>query len=341
MNPVLVEVFRKDTVESMHRGAVVAVNSEGRTILEHGDINALVFPRSSLKPLQAIPLAESGALEHFDMSGRELALACASHSGEEQHRQVLKGWMQRVGLTPAELECGPSLPFDKAASEQWLRDGGEAGKELHNCSGKHTGMLTLAAFQGHSLAGYSEYDHPTQQGWLSLLSELSGVNAADMPWDKDGCGLPTVALPLVAFARSFIPFIAAADSHTKRDVAMAKITTAMRSHPEMVAGTNRCCTASMANIDGLMVKVGAEGVFIAVAIEAGVTIALKADDGAGRAAEVMLGAALRQLGLLSDEQYRNLANWYSPPVVNSQNTVVGAIKASEVWSSKTVGTRPK
>ena len=336
MNPVLVEVFRKDTVESIHRGAVVAINVEGNTVLELGDVNALVFPRSSLKPLQAIPLAESGALEHFDISDRELALACASHSGEEQHRQVLNGWMQRVGLTPAELECGPSLPMDKTAAELWLRDGGEAAKELHNCSGKHTGMLTLAAFQGHSLAGYSEYDHPTQQGWLSLLSELSGVNAADMPWDKDGCGLPTVALPLIAFARSFIPFMGAADSHTKRDAAMTRITTAMRSHPEMVAGTNRCCTASMANIDGLIVKVGAEGVFVAVAIDAGIAIALKADDGAGRAAEVMLGAALRRLGLLSDAQYRNLADWYSPPVVNSQNSVVGAIRASRVWSDQAI-----
>ncbi len=332
MNPVLVDVLRRDTVESRHRGAVVAINAQGKAVLSLGDTNALVFPRSSLKPLQAIPLLESGAVERFAVTDQELALSCASHSGEQMHLQVLDQWMQRVGLSPSQLECGPSLPLDKDTAERLLRNGGAASRELHNCSGKHTGMLTLSAFLEQPLAGYSEYNHTTQQGWMAVLSELSGVNVFDMPWDKDGCGLPAVAMPLSAFARSFMPFIKPADANTKRGMAASRIVSAMRSHPQLVAGTKRCCTATMEGTDSLMAKTGAEGVFIAVAVDAGITIALKVDDGATRAAEVMLGAALRHLGLLSAEQYSALSPWYSPPVLNSQLAVVGSVVPSKVWS---------
>ena len=336
MNPVLAEVIRGGVVESSHRGAVVALNADGKTILSLGDTDALVFPRSSLKPLQVVPLVESGALDQFKVTDKELALACASHNAEAMHIEVLLNWMERVGLTPAQLECGPSLPLDKNTSEELLRNGGAAAKELHNCSGKHTAMLTMAAFLEESLDGYSEYQHATQQRWIALLSELSGVNVFDMPWDKDGCGLPAVALPLSAFARAFTAFINDYKSNpkieSKRQIAMARIASAMRAHPQMVAGTNRCCTAAMKNSDDLMVKVGAEGVFIAVALQAGVVIAIKNDDGATRGAEVMLGAALRQLGLLSAERYQAMAAWYNPQVKNSQQVVVGSVQASKAWN---------
>ncbi len=332
MNPILVEVVRGGAVESRHRGAVVAVNADGKTLFSLGDIDQLVFPRSSLKPVQVIPLIESGAIDRFAISQKELALACASHNGEAMHMEVLLPWLERVGLTPAELECGPSLPLDKETSESVLRNGGGAARELHNCSGKHAGMLTMAAYLGESLSGYSQYDHPTQQGWMALLSDLSGVDIFDMPWDKDGCGLPAVALPLLAFAKAFTPFINAHKSNDKRSVAMTKIASAMRAHPQLVAGTNRCCTAAMQNSDDLMVKVGAEGVFIAVCLQAGIVVALKNDDGANRGAEVMLGAALRHLGLVTAEGYQQMANWYRPRIKNSQQSVVGSVQPSAVWN---------
>ena len=332
MNPVLAEVLRGGAVESCHRGAVVAKNADGKTVLSIGDTDALVFPRSSLKPLQAIPLVESGAVDKFSMSESELALACASHNGEQAHMQVLLPWMERVGLSPSQLECGPSLPLEKESSEMLLRNGGSASRELHNCSGKHTGMLTLATFFGEPLGGYSEYDHATQQKWMSLLSELSGVDIFAMPWDRDGCGLPAVALPLSAFAQAFTPFINAHKHSDKRHLAMMRVANAMRSQPYMVAGNKRCCTASMTGSDNLMVKVGAEGVFIAVAIDAGIVIALKNDDGATRGAEVMLGAALRHLGLISESQYTALAPWYCPPILNSQKVMVGSVQPSKVWN---------
>ncbi len=336
MNPVLAEVIRGGIIESKHRGSVIALNASGKRLLSVGDTEALVFPRSSLKPLQVIPLVESGAIDTFGLGDRELALACASHNGESMHIDVLMQWMQRVGLEPAHLECGPSLPLDKQVAEDLLRNGGVPARELHNCSGKHTGMLTLAAQLGEPLVGYSGYQHVTQQRWMSLLSELSGVNIFDMPWDKDGCGLPAVAMPLSAFAKAFTPFINGVQKNgnvsLNRGKAMARVAASMRSNPLMVAGTGRCCSASMQNSDDLMVKVGAEGVFIAVALQAGVVIALKNDDGASRGAEVMLGAALRKLGLISAERYQAMSDWFNPSVKNSQQSVVGSIQAAKVWS---------
>lgn len=327
------DVLRRNTVESRHRGSLIALNGSGETVLALGDTGELVFPRSSLKPLQAIPLLESGACDQFSVTEQELALACASHSGETIHQQVLSSWMKRVGLTPDHLECGPSLPLHKASAEQFLRNGGEASREIHNCSGKHTGMLTLATFLEQPLQGYSEYDHATQQGWMSLLTEISGLNILDMPWDKDGCGLPAIAMPLSSFAQSFVPFLGAHRDNSKRGIAMARIANAMRAHPLMVAGSDRCCTAVMTEVDGLMAKTGAEGVYIAVAIEAGIVIALKADDGATRASEAMLGAALRHLGVISDAQYLAMNQWFSPPILNSQQAVVGSVVPSAVWNS--------
>jgi len=334
LNPVLVDVCRSETVESCHRGSVIAINADGKTLLSLGDSDALVFPRSSLKPLQVMPLVESGACDHFSMTDQELALACASHSGEQQHLNVLSQWMQRIGLDASQLECGPSLPLDVEAAHEHLRLGGKPAREIHNCSGKHTGMLAMSAFLEESLQGYSDYNHASQQGWMNVLSELSGINVFDMPWDRDGCGLPAVAMPLSAFARAFIPFTVQYQTiDNRRARGAARISAAMRTHPQMVAGSKRCCTASMSGADNLLVKVGAEGVFIAVAVEAGVVIALKADDGANRAAEVMLGATLRKLGLLTGSQYDALSQWYKPPILNSQQVVVGSIRPSAAWCS--------
>lgn len=332
MNPILVEVLRNQSIESVHRGAVVALNARGETLLSVGDTDALVFPRSSLKPLQVLPLVESGAIDQYAITDQELALACASHSGQPVHMQVLSNWMQRVGLTPAQLECGPSLPLHKESAHAHLRSGGEASRELHNCSGKHTGMLTMSAFLEESLAGYSDYDHVSQRQWMEVLSELSGVNIFDMPWDRDGCGLPAVAMPLISFARAFVLFCTQNRDNSKRAKAAARVAAAMRAHPQLVAGSDRCCTGVMQEVDNLLVKTGAEGVFISVAARAGVVIALKTDDGATRGAEAILGATLRHLGLISAKQYELLSAWFCPPIHNSQQVVIGSIKPAGYWS---------
>ncbi len=331
MNPVLVEIFRSDKVESLHRGAVVVVNAAGEVIFELGDTSAFVFPRSSLKPIQAIPLIESGAAEHFALTEQELALACASHNAEENHQRVLAQWMQRIGLSPDQLECGPSLPLHESTTHQLLRDGGESEKRLHNCSGKHTGMLTLAKFLEVDSQGYSDYQHETQQRWMQVLSDLTGSDVFQYPWDRDGCGLPALAMPLVEFATALSSFCEPGKHAPRRGRAMQQILKAMQAHPELVAGTDRCCTAAMLAHQGVAVKTGAEGVFAAIAPVSGIAIALKIDDGATRAADAALGATLRKLAVIDEAQYESMQRWYSPEIKNSQGAVVGRLAPSAIW----------
>lgn len=331
MNPVLVEVFRSDSVESFHRGAVVAVDASGKVVLELGDINAPVFPRSSLKPIQAIPLIESGAAEHYSLTPQELSLSCASHNAEKNHQKVLSQWMKKIGLTSDQLECGPSLPLHVDTAHQMLRDGGNAEKQLHNCSGKHTGMLTLASFLEVSTEGYSDYQHETQRRWMQVLSDLTGSDVTRYPWDRDGCGLPALAMPLAEFAKALGSFCSPEKQRPARADAMQKILAAMTAHPEMVAGSGRCCTATMQSSKGLVVKTGAEGVFAAIAPANGLAIALKIDDGATRAADAALGAVLRKLEIIDQSQYESMANWYQPDIINSQGVSVGKLAPSSVW----------
>lgn len=333
MNPILVDVFRGPVVESCHRGAIAAYDAEGHLIYSLGNIDAMVFPRSALKPIQALPLLESGAAAHFKLSAQEIALACASHNAEELHRNALSAWMSRLDLHENQFECGTSLPLHTTSAHQWLRHGGEPMRQLHNCSGKHTGMMTLAKYLQVAVDGYSDYQHQTQQMWMRVLSELTGCDCDKLPWDRDGCGLPALALPLRDFARALAAFCRADGHASHRAHAMADILSSMHAHPEMVAGTGRCCTATMQAHDDLVVKTGAEGMFAAIAPSAGIALALKIDDGATRAADAALGAALKKLGVLSENQYQSLEQWYSPAVINSQNVIVGRAKPASVWTA--------
>lgn len=331
MNPVLVEVWRNRAIESQHRGAVVAVDARGKRLLEIGDVERLVFPRSALKPIQAIPLLEDGAADYFSMSSAEIALACASHNAEPFHIAAIEQWMVRLGVTPDNLECGAALPMYQPAAHEMLAQRSGPGRQYHNCSGKHTGMLTLARFHNEPLAGYSDYQHKTQQLWMSALQSLTGLDVATLPWDLDGCGLPALALPLASLATAYARLGDTCLAATRR-VAIDRICSAMQSHPELVAGTARCCTAVMRQVDELTVKTGAEGVFGAVSHRHGVGIALKIDDGATRAAEAALGATLRKLGLIDEEQYQALGQHFFPPVLNSQARITGAVRPSADWN---------
>jgi len=333
VNPILVDVYRGATLESRHRGAVAAFDANGSLIYSLGNIDALVFPRSSLKPIQAIPLLESGAAAQFQMSTEEIALACASHGAEQSHREVLTGWMRRVDLDESLLACGPSLPLHNDSAHQWLREGGQPMQHLHNCSGKHTGMLTLARHLGLTVDGYDEYTHQTQQLWMSVLSDLSGLDCNALPWDRDGCGLPALAMPLRDFARALSGFCAPEKQTATRAEAMSEILRCMNANPLMVAGSDRCCTATMQAHDDLVVKTGAEGVFAAIAPSAKIAVALKIDDGATRAADAALGAVLKKLNILTPEQYESLHRWYSPEITNSQHRVVGKLAPSSVWTA--------
>jgi L-asparaginase II len=320
-NPILVEITRGALVESVHRGAVAIANAEGEIVFSLGDIEALVYPRSSLKPIQALPLIESGATEAFGLSDEEIALACASHSGEPMHTTRVTAWLKRIGCEASDLACGPHPVRYEPVWEAMVKHG-EAPTRVHNnCSGKHTGFLTVARHWDIATKGYEHHDHPVQMAVAAALGELSGING-ELTWGVDGCAAPNFALPLSSFARALAKFAAPQSLPGQRANAARRIVRAMIAHPELVSGTGRACATFMRSARGrVAVKTGAEGYFAAIVPEAALGIALKIDDGAGRASETAMAAVLDTLGVLCDDA--PALALLNAPVTNTRSAVVG------------------
>jgi L-asparaginase II len=329
-NPLLVEVTRGDTVESRHRGAFAVVDTDGRVVLAAGDIEAGVFPRSAIKPRQTLALFESGAAAAYELGDREITLASGSHNGETVHVDTVEAWLARIGCTGGDLECGAHLPYDAESGHELLRAGGEPRRAHNNCSGKHAGFLTVARHLDHPTKGYIQYTHPVQQRVLGILEQMTGLDdLGAQPRGIDGCGIPTIAVPLGNLALAMARFAAPDDQPTARQAACARIRRAMAAEPYMVAGRDRFCTDVM-QVTGerALMKTGAEGVYCAAFPELGLGLALKIDDGAGRAAEVALGRLLRRLDIFRGGEAHRLADALAPPIVNRAGERVGVVRAS-------------
>ncbi len=326
--PPLVEVTRGPIVESRHRATFAVVDAHGGVVRSLGDLEHPVYPRSAIKPLQALPLLESGAAEAFGLSDAEISLACASHDGEAVHVEAVEAWLTRLGLTVGDLECGIHLPYDLASMKALLAGGGEPTAAHNNCSGKHSGFLTLAKHLKAPTRGYIKLQHAVQQRILGTLEAMSGLELGRAPIGIDGCGIPTVAIPLGNLALAMARF---ADPHhepEERQAACRRILQAVARAPVMIAGTNRFCT-KIIEVTGerALVKTGAEGVYCAALPELGLGVALKVEDGAGRAAEVLMGRILVALGVLSEAEQERLAPWLQPPILNRAGLRVGEIRA--------------
>ncbi|QWF80886.1 asparaginase [Amycolatopsis sp. CA-230715] len=277
-NPVLVEVVRSGFVESVHRGALVVLAPDGRPVLSAGDVTSPIYPRSSSKPLQALAMLRHG----LGLDGEDLALACASHSGEPRHVRGVLDLLDRFGLGEGDLRCPEAVP---------MVGGTKARRAAMNCSGKHAAMLVTCVEAGWDRPGYSDPEHPLQRAVATTIEELTGERIADP--GVDGCGAPLFPYSLTGLARAFGRLVTGAAGAPG-----TRIADAMRAHPWLVAGTGREDTALMRGVDGLLAKGGAEGVH-AVALADGTSIALKIDDGNPRARMPVLVAALRRLGALS------------------------------------------
>lgn len=321
----IVEIRRGALVESSHRVSIVVVDGAGHVRATSGDPDLVVFARSAVKPVQAQPLVDDGVLERFGWGDPELALACASHSGEAQHVDLAGTMLESIGVGENALACGAHVPFDDAAA-RLLRDRGMLPRRLHNnCSGKHAGMLALAAVHGWRLDGYNDPAHPVQRRMLEEMVRWSGVGASDIGVAVDGCGVATFALPLRALAATFGALARGARSGAGP---AARVVGAMTRFPELVGGTGRLCTELMRVGGGrIFAKVGAEGVYCAGAPGAELGIALKVEDGARRAAEPALLAVLRLLGLLDDAGLQRLQAFATPAIRNTRNDIVGEIRA--------------
>jgi len=322
---VTVEVWRGPLVESRHRVHVAVVDAEGELRASAGESSLVTYARSSIKPLQAIPLVEDGVVERYGFTERELALACASHSGEPRHVEVARAMLRKVGVDEEALACGADPPYGDEARRTLRASGEQPGRIHNNCSGKHAGMLALAAANGWRLAGYTEAEHPVQRRMARVLSEWTGVPAEEMPTGVDGCGVVTFAVPLSALASAFARLAGAA--RRGGESAGAVVVRAMARHPDMVGGTGRLCT-DLANATGgrVLAKIGAEGVYAATVPGAELGIALKVEDGARRAAGPALLATLRNLGLLSEDELAALSGHAESELLNTRGERVAAIR---------------
>ncbi|MEH0820304.1 MULTISPECIES: asparaginase [unclassified Micromonospora] len=282
----LAEVVRSEFVEGVHRGSVVVLDAAGAPVAGAGDVTSPVFPRSANKPMQAVGMLRAG-LPLTDPA--DVALVSASHAGEEFHLLRVEALLARAGLDGAALHCPPDLPVGDAAREAVLRAGGGPTRVQMNCSGKHSGMLLTCLAAGWPLDGYWRPEHPLQQRLTATIEEFTGEQAAAV--GVDGCGAPVLAVSLTGLAGAYLRLVSAEPGSVERTVSDA-----MRTYPELVGGTVAEDTRLMRGVPGALAKVGAEGV-IAAAVPGVGAVALKIDDGAGRARMPVLVSALRRLGV--------------------------------------------
>lgn len=324
---ILVEVRRGDILESVHRGIAAICTPAGEVVRSWGDASRTILPRSACKMLQALPLVESGAADAAGLTDEHLALACASHNGADIHVSRVRRWLADLGMSEADLRCGPQMPDDPPEHERLLC-GHHAPDQTHNnCSGKHSGFLTLSKRLHGGGAIDPEYvdpDHPVQKAVREAFYEMTD----DEPLGHviDGCSAPNFASTLRGLATAAARMARPDGLSPARADAARRLTRAMIAHPELVAGEGRACTGLMRSLGGAAaIKTGAEGVFVAILPEKGLGVALKIDDGATRASECAMAAILAGLGV-ADPDHPEVALRLNPPLVNRRGIRAGEIR---------------
>jgi L-asparaginase II len=328
-NPVLVEVTRGPVVESRHRGIVALADSQGHVVAAAGNTATPVFPRSAVKPIQALPLVECGAADAFGYGPVELALACASHGGEPRHVAAVTKMLAAAGADASALECGPQWPANEDARIALARTGEKPGAIHNNCSGKHAGFIAVAQHRGWDVKGYVAPAHPVQELVRQALADITGAHLDESLRGVDGCSIPAYAIPPERLAQAFALLATGNGLSAGRAAAARRLVEACQSEPFYVAGTSRFCTEAMMVFGKrLVVKAGGEGVLCAGFPEQGVGAAVKCDDGAGRAAETMMAAIVVAVLKPSESDMERFRHRINPPVLSRNGIRVGEVRPS-------------
>ncbi len=338
---ICVEVTRGDCVESWHSVLASIVGPSGRRIADWGDGERQIMPRSSAKPLQALPLVLSGAADAFRVDEEEHALAAASHNGEACHVAKVEAWLARLDLSVADLECGGHDPIDADSTVAMHREARTCHSAHNNCSGQHAGFLTVARHLGVATKGYIGRDHAVQQMVISAAGGMMDLDLGAAPWGVDGCGIPTLAMPLwrlaLGFARLGESANVADDGDDELARAAGRIYRAMSAKSYYVAGRGRLDTSLMSAANGkFILKSGAEGVVAAAVAGQGLGIALKVLDGNKRAAEVVATALLAYCGALDDVDGLDVESLLAPPISNIAGEIIGEIRVGGVSGDRGV-----
>ncbi len=329
---ILAEVIRGETVESVHRGHLVILDGEGETLFEIGKPETVTFFRSAAKALQVIPCITSGAAENFGFGEREIALACASHSGEKMHTTLAAEMLEKAGLSEKNLKCGAHLPFNEAVADEMIRREEKPTQIHNNCSGKHAAMLAFAKFINADIATYEHTENPIQQKILEMVALFTETPVDEIKIATDGCAAPNFAVSVKAMARSFTRLVNPPENFDEKiKTACKKIVEAKTKFPELVGGTERLDTLLMLAGRGKFIsKIGAEGVWLCGVLPnekfpRGLGIALKIEDGDDKRARAVVSVSvLRQLGIFEKDTLEN----YSPmPIKNRRGDTVGKVRA--------------
>ncbi len=337
MNPLLVEVMRGGVIESSHCGALAVIDADGAVLAKLGDIERPIFPRSAVKVLQALPLVASGAAEQLGLTDEELAVACASHGGEDMHTQTVAKMLTKVGLDADALECGAHWPYLESAARTLAAGGNEPNALHNNCSGKHAGFLCLAcAMHGNGpnlrqyIRGYVGPEHPVMREVTAALQASTGFDLTSTARGVDGCSIPAYAIPLRHLARAFARLGTGTGLSSSHAKAAKRLREAVAKAPLMVAGTGRFDTRVMQQLGArVFCKVGAEGVFCAALPEHGLGVAIKIDDGNNaRACEVVMAAVIEAFVTLDDDGARLMRSLSDASVTNWNGIEVSRLRAA-------------
>ncbi len=332
MKNILAKVFRGETLESFHRGHIYIVDGAGNEIAQIGDAETVAFIRSSAKPFQVLPFLTSGGAEHFKFAENEIALACASHSGEKMHTTIAAQMLEKIGLSETDLRCGAQLPFDEKRAEEMIC-AAEKPTQLHNnCSGKHAAMLAFAKFIGADVTTYDSLENPIQQAILETISLFTETPKDKIPTAIDGCCAPNFALSVRAMAKSFLNLVFTPENFDDQlKNACRRIVSAMMNFPELIGGSSRLDTMLMQAAKGKFIsKIGAEGVWLCGILPcekfpSGLGIAMKIEDGDDKRARAVISVeVLRQLGIFEKDTLVTI----SPlPILNRRGDTVGRVEA--------------
>ncbi|MEN8240710.1 MAG: asparaginase [Chloroflexota bacterium] len=323
----VVELTRGETAESVHFGSIAVVDSSGKLVASYGDPKRVAFLRSTAKPFQALPFIEAGGDKHYQMTPKEIAVICASHSGTDEHVETINALGAKIGVAESALMCGSHPPFHLLTAKELILRGEEPSPLRHNCSGKHTGMLAFAKMIGAPLDTYLEQDHPVQQRILSAFAEMCALEISEIALGTDGCSAPNFATSSYHAAWGWARLVDPDQLSKTRADACRTITAAMTAHPDMVAGPDRFDSALMDAAGGRIVaKAGSEG-YQGIGVlpgasgenSPGLGIAIKIADGDRRDTirPVVVLEILQQLGILDHELGQELAEF--GPVVEIKN----------------------
>ena len=331
------EVSRGGIVESTHYGSIVVVDSNGNTKFWYGDPKVTTYLRSSSKPIQVLPFIEANGDQRYHLTSQELAITCGSHDGSDDHIQVIQDIQKKVGIVEGDLLCGVQPPLDGSIAEQLKARGETPTPNRNNCSGKHTAMLAFAAMSDLPTENYIYENHPVQQKILDAVSGMCKMRPSQVIVGTDGCSAPTFAVPLYNAALAYARLCDPKDLGDVRSAACRRITTAMLTNPEMVAGPRRFDTRLMqVGKKRILAKAGAEG-FFSIGIlprtrdvdSPGIGIAIKVSDGdqMNRVRPALVLEILRQMHLLNEEEL-DLLKEFGPilKVTNWRNIIVGESK---------------